>query len=237
MSRPTVTARSSNVFSDLGISEPDVEVAKADLAIRIQRLAEHRRLTPDEAAALLRVPKSDLPALFQGRLATCSLDQLLRMLTWLGDNVEILIRPRLQRTKRGALSVLQAAAIEKPDDFEPVRSGRGKRLSMASGAAPEPDASDEKEKLGVHATAGARDEKQLLNKHALEKMTSLDITTVYRRMAAGTFPQPVRVGRRRVAWRTSDILQWQQDLEVGTDTLGWKASRSRERGPRREGRR
>ena len=55
-----------------------------------RQIAEHRRLTPDEAAALLNVPKSDVAALFQGRLATCSVGQLLRM-TWLGDDVEILI--------------------------------------------------------------------------------------------------------------------------------------------------
>lgn len=99
------------------------------MAIRIQRLAEHRRLTPDDAAALLKVPKSELPALFQGRLATCSVDQLLRVLTWLGDDVEITIRPRLQPTKRGALRVLQAATVEKPDDFEPARQdARNRRL-------------------------------------------------------------------------------------------------------------
>jgi prophage regulatory protein len=229
---------SGNVFTDLGLHEPDVELAKADLAIRIHRLAEHRRLTPDEAAAALQVPKSELRALFQGRLATCSLDQLLRMLTWLGDDVEIIIRPRLQRTKRGALRVLQAAAVERPEDFEPVRLGRGKRLSASSGATTQPDAPDEKPKAGAHATATAtRDDRQLLNKHALEKMTSLDITTIYRRMKTGTFPQPVRIGRRRVAWRTSDIVQWQQNLEVGTETLRWQTGGSRERDPEGGGRR
>jgi prophage regulatory protein len=57
---------------------------------------------------------------------------------------------------------------------------------------------------------------RLLNKWAVEKQTSLDITTIYRRMKAGTFPQPVRVGKRRVAWRESDISAWQASLEVGT---------------------
>lgn len=219
----------SNVLEDLGISEPDVELAKADLAIRIQRLAEHRRLTRDEVAALLKVPQTDLVDLFQGRLATCTLDQLVRMLTCLGDDVEITIRPRVQRTKRGALRVLQAAAVEKPEDFEPVRLGRSERLSKTR-----PEPSEKKAQTGVQGTStGTRDDRQLLNKHAVEKMTSLDITTIYRRMAAGKFPQPVRVGRRRVAWRTSDIVRWQQDLEVGTETLRWKAGTSREgnRGP------
>jgi prophage regulatory protein len=57
---------------------------------------------------------------------------------------------------------------------------------------------------------------RLLNKWAVEKQTSLDITTIYRKMKAGTFPQPVRVGKRRVAWRESDIAAWQAGLEVGT---------------------
>jgi prophage regulatory protein len=39
----------------------------------------------------------------------------------------------------------------------------------------------------------------------VEEMTSLDITTIYRKIRAGDFPKPVRVGRRRVAWRESDI--------------------------------
>jgi len=87
--RVQILARfSDSIFTDLGISEPEFELAKAEIAISIHGLAEHRRLTAGEAAALLKVPKSDLPALFQGRLATCSIDQLLRMLTWLGDDVE-----------------------------------------------------------------------------------------------------------------------------------------------------
>ena len=57
---------------------------------------------------------------------------------------------------------------------------------------------------------------RLLNKWAVEKQTSLDITTIYRKMKAGTFPKPVRVGKRRVAWRESDIAAWQAGLEVVT---------------------
>ena len=57
---------------------------------------------------------------------------------------------------------------------------------------------------------------KLLDKHQLEERTSLDITTIYRKMKAGTFPQPVRVGKRRVAWRSIDIDVWEKNLERGT---------------------
>jgi prophage regulatory protein len=68
----------------------------------------------------------------------------------------------------------------------------------------------------VNASARFSRSDRLLNKWAVEERTSLDITTIYRKMKAGTFLQPVRVGRRRVAWRESDIATWQAGLEVGT---------------------
>ena len=68
----------------------------------------------------------------------------------------------------------------------------------------------------LNTPVGAARADRLLNKWAVERETSLDITTIYRKMKAGTFPQPVRVGKRRVAWRESDIAAWQAGLEVGT---------------------
>jgi prophage regulatory protein len=78
----------------------------------------------------------------------------------------------------------------------------------------------------AQSPATTTDEKQLLAKHAVEKMTSLHITTIYRKMSAGTFPQPVRAGRRRVAWRTSDVVRWQEELRVGTKPVDWMTSKS-----------
>jgi len=66
----------------------------------------------------------------------------------------------------------------------------------------------------------ARTADRLLGKWAVEERTSLDITTIYRKIKAGTFPQPVRVGRRRVAWRESDIAAWQGSLESRPPDIG-----------------
>jgi prophage regulatory protein len=215
----TPSRHSGNVLAAVGIPEPDIEHAKADLVARIHLVLERRRISPDEAAALLNVTTSELPVLLQGRLATSSLDQLLRMLTWLGDDIEITIRPRLSRTNRGIVRVLQAASVERPDRFEPTRHPAGNRpaAGLASDNSPFGDALTD----NAPKTETQRDERQLLNKWHLEKLTSLDITTIYRKMKAGSFPQPVRVGRRRVAWRTSDIIKWQHGLEVGTESAAW----------------
>lgn len=43
--------------------------------------------------------------------------------------------------------------------------------------------------------------------------------TIYRQVAAGTFPEPVQIGPRRVAWRERDILAWQRTLPVGVKSI------------------
>jgi prophage regulatory protein len=57
-------------------------------------------------------------------------------------------------------------------------------------------------------------------KLALERMnevtkrTGLARATIYRRLGEGTFPQPVRLGARAIAWRSSDVDAWIESLSV-----------------------
>ena len=55
---------------------------------------------------------------------------------------------------------------------------------------------------------------RLIGKWELERRTSLDISTIYRKIKRGTFPHPVRVALRRVAWRESEVIAWQDSLAV-----------------------
>jgi prophage regulatory protein len=189
----------------LGIAQPDFEAAKSDVAARIHRLLEQRRVLPDAIAALLQVRESELSSLFQGRLATCSLDQLLRTLTWLGDDIDILIRPRGLGQTRGGVRVFKTETAGRTD--RPDRSGESDSTVKTRRPAPQ---------NGGAERAGPVNKPKLLDKWEVEDVTSLDITTIYRKMKAGDFPKPLRVGRRRVAWRQSDITAWQAGLEVGT---------------------
>ena len=229
----TPTERSSSVVSAAGIPDPDVELAKADLVARIHRLLENRQMSPQEAAALLNVTALELPALLQGRLATCSLDQVLRLLTWLGDSVDTLIRSRVKRTSRGVVRVFQTTGVYRADRFE-LGSQTSNSLASAAPACRPPG--DDGASIEAPKPKNRTDNRLLLDKWRLEEMTSLDITTIYRKMKVGSFPQPVRVGRRRVAWRASEIMRWQQELQVGTEAAAWMPAKPAAPGPRRGGR-
>jgi len=39
-------------------------------------------------------------------------------------------------------------------------------------------------------------------------LTSFSKATVYRKVADGSFPAPLKIGKSRVAWRQSDIAAW-----------------------------
>lgn len=48
----------------------------------------------------------------------------------------------------------------------------------------------------------------ILRLPAVKARTGLSRSTIYLRVADGTFPQPVRLGRRAVGWVEAEIQQW-----------------------------
>jgi predicted XRE-type DNA-binding protein len=84
---------SGNVFADLDFTEPEEELARAELAHRIATIIEDRGLTQAEAAALMGINQPKVSALVRGRLEGFSLERLTRYLIALGQDVEIIVRP------------------------------------------------------------------------------------------------------------------------------------------------
>lgn len=103
---PKVTPSTGSVFADLGVSEPEEAKAKADLAIKISELIEARGLSQTAAAKVLGVDQPKVSALLRGRLESFSTDRLLRFVTALGSDVEIVIRRARTRGARGHLHVV-----------------------------------------------------------------------------------------------------------------------------------
>ena len=52
--------------------------------------------------------------------------------------------------------------------------------------------------------------RQLARLPVVLKLTGLGRSTIYRWIADGSFPAPVRLGPRVVAWRMSDLDRWTQ---------------------------
>lgn len=48
----------------------------------------------------------------------------------------------------------------------------------------------------------------LLTYREVEQRTGLSRSTIYRRVRDGTFPPPVKTGKRAVRWRESAITAW-----------------------------
>ena len=53
---------------------------------------------------------------------------------------------------------------------------------------------------------------RLLRRPEVERLTGLSRASIYARMAAGTFPCPVRLGSNSVAWRLHDVENWIEAL-------------------------
>jgi prophage regulatory protein len=61
-------------------------------------------------------------------------------------------------------------------------------------------------------TIGAFMEKLIGVKEICEKL-GLSRTTIWKLRSKGTFPKPVRISERRIAWTESTVNEWQASLE------------------------
>ena len=95
-----VTASSGNVFADLGLPEPEEELAKAQLASLIRRVIKRQHLTQIAAAARMGVDRPKLSALLNGRLANFSSVRMMRVLAALRKNFAGAEAWRIQRRQR-----------------------------------------------------------------------------------------------------------------------------------------
>jgi predicted XRE-type DNA-binding protein len=96
---------SGNVFADLGLDEAEERLAKAQLAGKIALIIEHSGLTQAAAAVKLGIDQPKVSALLRGKLEAFSTERLMRFLTSLGRDVEIVVSSRRTRRTAGRLSV------------------------------------------------------------------------------------------------------------------------------------
>ena len=106
----SIVRGTGNVFADLGYPDADTHLLKAGLVSRLQDVISERKLTQAEAAARMGVSQPDVSRLLKGQFRDMSVERLMRMLTRLGCDIEIVVRQRGRRAKPNDRIHLQAAS-------------------------------------------------------------------------------------------------------------------------------
>jgi len=96
---------SGNVFADLGLPDAETHLLKAELVTRIDRIIRQRGLKQVEAARLLGLTQPDVSRLMRGNFREYSVERLLRLLTALGRDVDIVVHEN-HAGRPGRLSVI-----------------------------------------------------------------------------------------------------------------------------------
>ena len=106
--RELVTHGTSNVFADLGFPDAADRQAKLRLAYALNQVLEARKLSQAEAAKVLGVTQPKVSALFHYKLAGFSVERLMKLLTALDQDIQIVIRRKPRSRKAGRISVVAA---------------------------------------------------------------------------------------------------------------------------------
>lgn len=96
---------SSNVYEDFGHAAAGECLAKSELARRITKAIESRKLTQRAAAALMGIDQPKLSRIARGNLDGFTLDRLMRYCNALGLNVEIRVSSRISRVRPSGITV------------------------------------------------------------------------------------------------------------------------------------
>ncbi len=96
---------SGNVYADLGLADGESMLVKAQLVTEMADIIRERRLTQQQAARLLRLTQPRISRLLRGEFRGISERRLLRCLTRLGRDVQIVVKQTPRHRVHGRLTV------------------------------------------------------------------------------------------------------------------------------------
>ena len=96
---------SGNVYADLGYADSEDMAVKAQIVAKIAEIIEQRQLNQEQAAEILKLTQPKISGLLRGQFRGISEKRLLRCLTRLGRDVQILVKQTPRRRSQGRLTV------------------------------------------------------------------------------------------------------------------------------------
>lgn len=100
-----VMTGSGNVFVDIELHQPEDYLAKARIVETISELLVSRGINQREAGRLVGLTQPQVSRLMRGDTREFSYERLMRVLTALGQDVDITIRRTRARSRRGRVLV------------------------------------------------------------------------------------------------------------------------------------
>ncbi len=97
-----------NIFADLGFPGADTHLVKAQLMSRVQDTMRNRKLNQTEAARIIGVSQPDVSRMLKGQFRDVSVERLMQMLTRLGCEVDIVVKPQGRKKAFAAIHVVAA---------------------------------------------------------------------------------------------------------------------------------
>ena len=94
MTVETIEMCTSNIFADLGYADADTHLFKAQLVIRLKDVMTGRSMTQTAAAKVTGVSQPDMSRILKGHFRDISVERLMRMLTRLGCEIDVIVRPQ-----------------------------------------------------------------------------------------------------------------------------------------------
>jgi predicted XRE-type DNA-binding protein len=104
----SIEKSSGNIFADIGFTNDQEMLVKANLALKISEIITQRRLTQVEAALVLGMPQPKLSKLLRGQFHGVSETKMLECLNRLGRDIQIVIRKANREKRIGRTSVVFA---------------------------------------------------------------------------------------------------------------------------------
>ncbi|MDA8122381.1 MAG: helix-turn-helix transcriptional regulator [Deltaproteobacteria bacterium] len=101
-----VVAGSGNVFQDLGLADSEDRKLRVQLAVRLNELIDVNRMNQVAVAKRFGIPQPHVSDLKNYKLSRFSSERLVRFITLLDRDIDIVIRPRDSAHKIGHVSVL-----------------------------------------------------------------------------------------------------------------------------------
>ena len=108
--KSVVHESSGNVFADLGLSNAEAHLLKAQIVSEVYRLCTAKRLSQTKTGVLLGISQPEVSRMFNGHFSEYSVERLMKFLTVFSRDVEIVVRPSKPRSKAGKIRFIPEAA-------------------------------------------------------------------------------------------------------------------------------